>query len=210
MSKKERKSGEGLSGPITDEGGRQRVQVVVRCRPLNKREKEAGVKSILNCNAEDKEVKVGMKNRPKTYTFDKVYGQYSKQAEVYDQTVSPIIDEVLQGFNCTVFAYGQTGTGKTHTMEGDLKDSDKAGIIPRSVRGIFQHLEKMDNAEYSVRALLKMCSTLSSNFALARYVCLTWRYTMRNSRIFYALKRTKRSVSATTLATGSRARIWKR
>jgi kinesin family protein 11 len=151
--KKERKSTESpsASGTGTDEGGRQRVQVVVRCRPLNKREKEEGTASILSCNAETKEVKVGIKNRPKTFTFDKVYGQFSKQAEIYEQTVAPIIDEVLQGFNCTVFAYGQTGTGKTHTMEGDLKDNEHAGIIPRSVRGIFEHLQSLDNAEYSVR-----------------------------------------------------------
>lgn len=62
----------------------------------------------------------------------------------------PIIDEVLEGFNCTVFAYGQTGTGKTHTMEGNMADPDGAGIIPRSVKAVFKHLEET-RSEYSVR-----------------------------------------------------------
>ena len=62
--------------------------------------------------------------------------------------VHPLIKQVLQGYNCTVFAYGQTGTGKTHTMEG-LKDYDgnwetdpDAGIIPRSLVDIFEARNK--------------------------------------------------------------------
>ena len=51
-----------------------------------------------------------------------VFGTGSKQSDVYDHAVAPIVDEVLEGFNCTIFAYGQTGTGKTFTMEGDLSE----------------------------------------------------------------------------------------
>lgn len=47
-----------------------------------------------------------------------VFGPASQQKELYDQSVSPIVNEVLEGYNCTIFAYGQTGTGKTYTMEG--------------------------------------------------------------------------------------------
>lgn len=50
----------------------------------------------------------GASKRPKQYTFDKVYGQYSTQDELFGHSIVPIIHEVLQGFNCTVFAYGQT------------------------------------------------------------------------------------------------------
>ena len=46
----------------------------------------------------------------------------------------------MQGFNCTVFAYGQTGTGKTHTMEGDVTNDELKGIIPRAVEDIFRRL----------------------------------------------------------------------
>ena len=49
----------------------------------------------------------------KQFTFDKVFNQYATQEEVYTSVVAPVVHEVLEGFNCTVFAYGQTGTGKT-------------------------------------------------------------------------------------------------
>ena len=51
----------------------------------------------------------------------KVFGPKSQQRSIYDQAISPIVNEVLEGFNCTVFAYGQTGTGKTYTMEGGMR-----------------------------------------------------------------------------------------
>jgi kinesin family member 11 len=50
-----------------------------------------------------------------------VFGPSAKQKDLYDQAVVPIVNEVLEGFNCTIFAYGQTGTGKTYTMEGESK-----------------------------------------------------------------------------------------
>jgi kinesin family protein 11 len=79
-----------------------------------------------------------------------VYGQYSTQEEVFRESILPIINEVLMGFNCTVFAYGQTGTGKTHTMEGEMSSGEHAGIIPRSLNMLFETLSKTA-AEYSVR-----------------------------------------------------------
>ena len=56
----------------------------------------------------------------------------------------------MDGYNCTVFAYGQTGTGKTHTMEGDLTCADNAGIVPRSVKAIFEQLGE-SNVEFAIR-----------------------------------------------------------
>lgn len=53
---------------------------------------------------------IGAKRGAKTFQFDRAFGQYATQAEVFDSAVQPIIDETLMGFNCTVFAYGQTGT----------------------------------------------------------------------------------------------------
>jgi kinesin family protein 11 len=64
--------------------------------------------------------------------------------------MSGMLSEVLEGYNVTVFAYGQTGTGKTFTMLGDTPSSSNAGIIPRSLISLFESLEK-DIAEYSVR-----------------------------------------------------------
>ena len=56
------------------------------------------------------------KQTDRTYTFDKSFGPKTEQQQLYLQAISPIVDEVLDGFNCTIFAYGQTGTGKTYTV----------------------------------------------------------------------------------------------
>ena len=54
----------------------------------------------------------------RTYTFDKVFGEKSTQQQIYDEVAAEIVQSALDGFNGTIFAYGQTGTGKTYTMEG--------------------------------------------------------------------------------------------
>lgn len=78
----------------------------------------------------------------------------SEQKDVYDVAARPIIDSVLDGFNGTVFAYGQTSSGKTHTMSGpDITDVDMQGIIPRMVRTLFSHI---DNSPMSVEFTVKV------------------------------------------------------
>ncbi|PKI62165.1 hypothetical protein CRG98_017538 [Punica granatum] len=83
-----------------------------------------------------------------------VFGPTAQQKELF-QTISPIIEEVLEGYSCTIFAYGQTGTGKTYTMEGQKMGKSwelpsDAGIIPRAVQQIF-HVLKSKDAEYSMK-----------------------------------------------------------
>ena len=53
--------------------------------------------------------------------FVQVFGPMSQQKDLYHAAVCPIVYEVLEGYNCTIFAYGQTGTGKTYTMEGGAR-----------------------------------------------------------------------------------------
>ncbi|ORY78012.1 kinesin motor domain-domain-containing protein [Leucosporidium creatinivorum] len=83
-----------------------------------------------------------------------VFGPDADQVMLYNDVARPILDQVLQGYNCTIFAYGQTGTGKTYTMEGDLSldrgISRSAGIIPRTLQSLFHKLAE-DKAEFSVR-----------------------------------------------------------
>jgi kinesin family member 11 len=147
------------------------VQVAVRCRPLNARERSTGERAVLECLEDTREVicvgsGAGIKGTAsnfvgkKTYTYDHVFGPDSSQQDLYEGVVEPIVDEVLQGYNCTVFAYGQTGTGKTHTMEGRRDDDvlcmaerrlpENAGIIPRSVKQVFDHLRSITD-EHSVK-----------------------------------------------------------
>lgn len=82
--------------------------------------------------------------------YAKVFGQYATQHEIFVNCIQPVVDEMLEGYNCTVFAYGQTGTGKTHTMEGKIDDPALMGVIPRAVHHIFEHLDNQ-NTEYAVR-----------------------------------------------------------
>ncbi|PWN37579.1 kinesin-domain-containing protein, partial [Meira miltonrushii] len=94
--------------------------------------------------------------RERSYPFDHVFGPEADQGMVYQSVVGPVLNEVMNGYNCTVFAYGQTGTGKTHTMEGDLTSqlgtySAEAGIIPRTLYRLFHTLE-LSKDEYSVHA----------------------------------------------------------
>lgn len=77
---------------------------------------------------------------PKTFTFDNVFDWNSTQTAVYSETAKPIVDSVLEGYNGTVFAYGQTGTGKTHTMDGGAGDSER-GIIPKTFDQIFAAIQ---------------------------------------------------------------------
>eukprot|EP00981_Chlorochromonas_danica_P012539 scaffold5121_cov223-Ochromonas_danica.AAC.17 len=131
--------------------GGTNVQVAVRCRPLNAEEKKNNAATVVTCDIENKAVKVAYgpsgKKIMKNFTFDKVFGTYSRQEEVFDSVVRPIVDETLAGFNCTIFAYGQTGTGKTHTMEGDIHSEEEAGIVPRAVKFILEQLESSNNEE---------------------------------------------------------------
>lgn len=123
------------------------VQVVVRCRPQNSREKANREPVIVSTDSERCEVHVrqrfsaAVSEKVKRFTFDHVFGQHATQSELYETVVAPVVQEVMQGFNCTVFAYGQTGTGKTHTMEGEVNSEELKGIIPRAVEDIFGKLE---------------------------------------------------------------------
>ncbi|XP_075888977.1 kinesin-like protein KIF3A isoform X1 [Nelusetta ayraudi] len=132
------------------------VKVVVRCRPLNQKEKMMGNKQAVVVDEIRGTVTVNKldasQEPPKMFTFDTVFGPDSKQLDVYNLTARPIIDSVLEGYNGTIFAYGQTGTGKTYTMEGVRAVPELRGIIPNSFAHIFGHIAKAeDDTRFLVR-----------------------------------------------------------
>uniref|UniRef100_A0A8C5PVY2 Kinesin-like protein n=1 Tax=Leptobrachium leishanense TaxID=445787 RepID=A0A8C5PVY2_9ANUR len=133
------------------------VRVVVRCRPMNSKELSAGFERVVDVDVKLGQVWVKINKGaghelPKSFTFDAVYDSNSKQVELYDETFRPLVDSVLLGFNGTIFAYGQTGTGKTFTMEGLRGDPEKRGVIPNSFEHIFTHISRSQNQQYLVRA----------------------------------------------------------
>lgn len=142
-----------------DGGEETNIHVVVRCRGRSDREVKENSGVVVSTNgAKGKTVELSMGPNAlsnKTYHFDKVFSPAADQAIIFDDVVAPILNEMLAGYNCTIFAYGQTGTGKTYTMSGDMTDtlgllSDAAGIIPRVLYALFQKLET-DEIECSVK-----------------------------------------------------------
>lgn len=132
------------------------VQVMVRCRPLNSKERDDNRAAIVAMECDKGQIM--LKNQRavaaeevKQFTFDAVFDVSSTQEQVFATVAQPIIDSTMNGYNGTIFAYGQTGTGKTHTMEGQTS-SEERGIIPRSFDYIFSSIKDSGEATYLVRA----------------------------------------------------------
>ncbi|XP_031414085.1 kinesin heavy chain-like [Clupea harengus] len=123
------------------------VKVMCRFRPLNESEINRGDKYIPKFKDDDTVVITG-----KPYVFDRVLPPNTAQEHVYDACAKQIVKDVLGGYNGTIFAYGQTSSGKTHTMEGKLHDPQLMGIIPRISHDIFDHIYSMDeNLEFHIK-----------------------------------------------------------
>ena len=86
---------------------------------------------------------------PHPFTFDHIFDMDSTQEEVYQIAAVPAVESLVGGYNSTIFAYGQTGTGKTYTMEGFIYDylSPKKGLIPRAIENIFRYIENNSNSD---------------------------------------------------------------
>ncbi|KJP89619.1 hypothetical protein AK88_00577 [Plasmodium fragile] len=149
------------------------IKVIVRCRPLNEKEKN-DIHNEEVVKIKDNEVILTLNRNneiyEKKYSFDYACDKDVDQRTLFNNYVFRIVDEVLEGFNCTLFCYGQTGTGKTYTMEGkilehlkhnenkkidlndsinsdinyyyELCDSDDTGIIFRVAKRIFDILNR--------------------------------------------------------------------
>ena len=83
------------------------------------------------------------------FTFDEVFDIGTSQEEVFNIAAKPAVNSVLEGYNSTIFAYGQTGTGKTFTMEGFTYNNldNSRGIIPRTIESIFSYIESNSNKD---------------------------------------------------------------
>uniref|UniRef100_A0A8C8H7M4 Kinesin-like protein n=1 Tax=Oncorhynchus tshawytscha TaxID=74940 RepID=A0A8C8H7M4_ONCTS len=127
------------------------IKVLCRFRPLNQSEIIRGDKFIPSFQADDTVSIAG-----KSYVFDRVFPTNTTQEQVYNTCAKQIVKDVLGGYNGTIFAYGQTSSGKTHTMEGKLHDPHGMGIIPRIAEDIFNHIFAMDeNLEFHIKVLTK-------------------------------------------------------
>lgn len=119
---------------------------------MDQREKLDGSYSCVSVDGKNNTVAVTKNNvtaaePPRVYAYDAVFDSNTSQMDIYVQTASPIVEEVLKGYNGTIFAYGQTGTGKTYTMAGSNTAPELRGIIPNSFAHIFSHIAKAKEDE---------------------------------------------------------------
>ncbi|KAG6587038.1 Kinesin-like protein [Phytophthora cinnamomi] len=130
------------------------VRVMVRIRPMSGKEVQDGRQEVTTANFDRAEVSIlnpvaASSEPPKSFTFDAAFGAQSTQQQVYDTAATEIVEAVMEGYNGTIFAYGQTGAGKSHTMEGY---GDQPGIIPNSFKHVFDKVAISKNKRILVRA----------------------------------------------------------
>uniref|UniRef100_A0A8P4KK94 Kinesin-like protein n=1 Tax=Dicentrarchus labrax TaxID=13489 RepID=A0A8P4KK94_DICLA len=136
--------------------GSESVKVVVRCRPLNEREKALCSKMVMfmdlhrcQCFIE----KPGAADEPpKQFTFDGTYFIDQTTEQMYNEIAYPLVEGVTEGYNGTIFAYGQTGSGKSFTMQGVSEPAAQRGVIPRAFEHIFESIQCAENTKFLVRA----------------------------------------------------------
>ena len=132
------------------------VKVLCRFRPLNQEELKSGDLLNLTISEDNKNLTLVSQyesGEPLKFNFDFIFPTDSRQQSVYQIAARPIVEAVMQGFNGTVFAYGQTSSGKTFTMSGpDLENPETMGVIPRMVSTVFESIINSESfIEYSVK-----------------------------------------------------------
>ena len=121
------------------------IQVVVRLRP------HEGAKCVA---LEENTVFVTNTLRHQQYHFQTVFPEDASQEQVFSKSCCQLVDSAVDGFNATIMAYGQTSSGKTHTMFGDLNPGQKGGlsteggVIPAAVSRIFNRIESKEGVQY--------------------------------------------------------------
>ncbi|CAM8988041.1 unnamed protein product [Rhodiola kirilowii] len=130
--------------------------VCVRFRPLSSKEKsEHGDESCIRCLDDESFVFKDEKDEDITFNFDRVFYSESEQASVYEFIALPIVRDAVNAINGTIITYGQTGAGKTYTMEGpNITGCDdlKKGLLQRVVGGLFESIKFSEEpVKYSIK-----------------------------------------------------------
>ena len=143
----------------------ENITCYVRCRPLKESELELGA----NCLDISKDQKtITLNNSESVYTYDKIFPAETDQKTIFTEIGLPLVKKFLSGYNSTIFAYGQTGTGKTHTIIGPLEslfddNNDNFGLIPNILNFLFNNKQEATNIirESSKQKAEKIDYTLS-------------------------------------------------
>ncbi|XP_077375420.1 kinesin-like protein KIF18A [Festucalex cinctus] len=144
------------------------VKVVVRVRPTNEKEKSENFRNLvqvvdkhmlvfdpkeedISCFGSQRVRNRNLNkraNKDLKFVFDHVFGENSTQDDIFENTTKGVLDGLMNGYNCTVFAYGATGAGKTHTMLGT---PDEPGVMYRTMEDLFKRMDDAkEEKEFSV------------------------------------------------------------
>ena len=130
------------------------VKVMVRVRPQNQREKDRNCSVIVDTDSSNCQITLNNPNESeiqKIFLYDAIFPISCSQQAIYEEGAFPLVDSVIEGYNGTIFAYGQTGCGKTHTMMGDPINEEKRGVIPRAFAHIFGSIESSPTKNFLIR-----------------------------------------------------------
>ncbi|XP_048208052.1 kinesin-like protein KIF17 [Perognathus longimembris pacificus] len=132
------------------------VKVVVRCRPMNQREREMNCQAVVTVDCARGQCFIqnpgAADEPPKQFTFDGAYYMDHFTEQIYNEIAYPLVEGVTEGYNGTIFAYGQTGSGKSFTMQGLSDPPSQRGIIPRAFEHVFESVQCAENTKFLVRA----------------------------------------------------------
>jgi kinesin family protein 5 len=144
------------------------IRVISRFRPLNVTEQLMSEKDLgticAKYVAEDTVTITNNLNTPTTITLDRIFPSSTTQKDLYDNVARSTIEDVLKGYNGTIFTYGQSGSGKTFSMYGpDIYDDNLKGIIPRSIANIFDYINDEANKDIKFELKFSMLEIYKEN-----------------------------------------------
>eukprot|EP00163_Fabomonas_tropica_P028901 TRINITY_DN59_c0_g1_i24.p1 TRINITY_DN59_c0_g1~~TRINITY_DN59_c0_g1_i24.p1 ORF type:complete len:890 (+),score=266.95 TRINITY_DN59_c0_g1_i24:247-2916(+) len=122
------------------------IRVYCRVRPLSKKEIDEGHEPSLTTFDKEGEVKLLVGGKKQTFEFERVYGKTTTQELIFEDT-QPLITSVLDGYNVCIFAYGQTGAGKTYTMMGP---PDNRGVNFRALNELYKVIAERKEWDYTI------------------------------------------------------------
>ena len=128
------------------------VKVIARFRPMNELEKTSGNEQVcVFTSPTSLQFNSTREKNVYRYNFDRIFTPSSTQEDIYSFGVKEIIDSVLNGYNGTVLAYGQTSSGKTYTMQGEMEPPEIQGIIPRMISHVFKYIYNTEGTDFIIK-----------------------------------------------------------
>jgi kinesin family member 1 len=141
------------------------IKVVVRCRPLNSREKNRGASHLIDIvdqhqlvlnpplESDSRENAKATKKKPMPFSFDKSLGENTEQSELFEYIGEELLEHAFNGFNTCVFAYGQTGSGKSHSMVGY---AEQKGLIPLCCSKLFDDITEKTTQDPNLKCSVEV------------------------------------------------------